>query len=256
MTVSSSTNGADTPFADITHFRSLIGALQYLAITRPDIQFAVNRVAQRMHQPSEHDYHCLKRILRYIFGTLGRSLLIRPGDLELRGFSNSDRANDKNDRKSTSGFHVFLGPNLISWCTKKQPKKAGLEKCTSQPTPMAVSSSTNGADTPFADITHFRSLIGALHYLAIIRPDIQFAVNQVGQRMHQLSEHDYHCLKRILRYIFGTLSRGLLIRPGDLELRGFSDSDWANDKNDRKSTSGFLIFSGLNLISWCTKNNP
>uniref|UniRef100_A0A3Q7IW13 HAT C-terminal dimerisation domain-containing protein n=1 Tax=Solanum lycopersicum TaxID=4081 RepID=A0A3Q7IW13_SOLLC len=61
-------------------------ALQYLAITHPDIQFAVNRVAQCMHQPSEHDYHCLKSILRYIFGTLGRGLLIRPGDLELRGF--------------------------------------------------------------------------------------------------------------------------------------------------------------------------
>uniref|UniRef100_A0A3Q7EED8 Reverse transcriptase Ty1/copia-type domain-containing protein n=1 Tax=Solanum lycopersicum TaxID=4081 RepID=A0A3Q7EED8_SOLLC len=101
MSVSSSTNGVDTPFADITHFRSLIGALQYLAITRPDIQFAVNRVH---------------------FGTLGRGLLIRPGDLELRGFSDSDWVNDKNDRKSTSGFLVFLGPNLISWCTKKQPK--------------------------------------------------------------------------------------------------------------------------------------
>ena len=70
MAVSSSTNGADTPFADITHFRSLIGALQYLAITRPDIQFTVNRVAQRMHQPSEHDYHCLKRILMYILALL------------------------------------------------------------------------------------------------------------------------------------------------------------------------------------------
>uniref|UniRef100_A0A3Q7G7C6 Reverse transcriptase Ty1/copia-type domain-containing protein n=1 Tax=Solanum lycopersicum TaxID=4081 RepID=A0A3Q7G7C6_SOLLC len=122
MAVFSSTNGADTPFADITHFRSLIGALQYLAITRPDIQFAVNRVVQRMHQPSEHDYHCLKRILRYIFGTLGHGLLIRPGDLELRGLSYSDWANDKNDRKSTSGLLICLGPNLISWCTKKQPK--------------------------------------------------------------------------------------------------------------------------------------
>ena len=109
---------------------------------------------------------------------------------------------------------------------------------------MAVSSSTNVADTPFADITHFRSLIGALKYLAITCPDIQFAVNRVAQRMHQPSEHDNHCLKRILRYIFGTLGRGLLIRHGDLELRGFSDSDWANDENDRKSTSGFLIFFG------------
>uniref|UniRef100_UPI0033938FD1 Ty1/Copia family ribonuclease HI n=1 Tax=Acinetobacter baumannii TaxID=470 RepID=UPI0033938FD1 len=62
--------------------------------------------------------------------------------------------------------------------------------------------------------------------------------------------------KRILRYIFGTLGRGLLIRAEDLELRGFSDSDWANDKNDRKSTSGFLIFWGPNLISWCTKKQP
>ena len=121
---------------------------------------------------------------------------------------------------------------------------------------MAVSLSTNGDDTPFADITHFRSLIGDLQYLAIIRPDIQFAVNRVGQRMHQLSEHDYHCLKRILRYIFGTLGRGLLIRPGDLELWGFSDSDWANDNNDRKSSSGFLIFLGPNLIYSCAKNNP
>ena len=109
---------------------------------------------------------------------------------------------------------------------------------------MAVSLSTNGADTLFADITHFCSLIGALQYLAITRPDIQFAVNRVAQRMHQPSEHDYHCLKRILRYIFVTLGCGLLIRPGDLELRGFSDLDWANDKNDRKSTSGFLIFWG------------
>ena len=94
---------------------------------------------------------------------------------------------------------------------------------------MAVSSSTNGDDTPFAIITHFRSLIGALQYLDITRPDIQFVVNEVAQRMYQPSEHDYHCLKHILRYIFGTLGPGLLIRPGDLELRGFSDSDWAND---------------------------
>uniref|UniRef100_A0A3Q7HYN2 KIB1-4 beta-propeller domain-containing protein n=1 Tax=Solanum lycopersicum TaxID=4081 RepID=A0A3Q7HYN2_SOLLC len=121
---------------------------------------------------------------------------------------------------------------------KAYGRKAGLEKSTSQPTPTAVFSSTNGADTPFADITHFRSLIGALQYLAITRPDIQFAVNRVAQCMHQPSEHDYHCLKRILRYIFGTLGRSLLIRPGDLELRGFSDSDWVNDKNDRKSASG------------------
>uniref|UniRef100_A0A3Q7GIB2 Reverse transcriptase Ty1/copia-type domain-containing protein n=1 Tax=Solanum lycopersicum TaxID=4081 RepID=A0A3Q7GIB2_SOLLC len=114
-------------------------------------------------------------------------------------------------------------PSLREYLKESTHSKAGLEKCTSQPTPVVVSSSTNGADTPFADITHFRSLIWALQYLDITRPDIQFAVNRVAQRMHKPSEHDYHCLKHIIRYIFGTLGRGLLIRPGDLELRGFSD---------------------------------
>uniref|UniRef100_A0A3Q7GLB1 Reverse transcriptase Ty1/copia-type domain-containing protein n=1 Tax=Solanum lycopersicum TaxID=4081 RepID=A0A3Q7GLB1_SOLLC len=105
----------------------------------------------------------------------------------------------------------------------KPMKKAGLEKCTTQPTPMA--------------------------YLAITRPDIQFVVNRVAQRMHQPSEHDYHCLKRILKYIFGTLGHGLLIRPGDLELRGFSDSDWANDKNYKKSTSGEAEYRAFALLA-------
>uniref|UniRef100_A0A3Q7GJT8 Reverse transcriptase Ty1/copia-type domain-containing protein n=1 Tax=Solanum lycopersicum TaxID=4081 RepID=A0A3Q7GJT8_SOLLC len=128
--------------------------------------------------------------------------------------------------------HMALVPYASAVCSLMYAMKVGLEKCTSQPTPMTVFSSTNGADTPFDDITHFRSLIGALRYLAITRPDIQFAVNRVAQSMHQPSEHDYHCLKRILRYIFGTLGRGLLIRPRDLKLRGFSDSDWANDKTE------------------------
>ena len=165
--------------------------------------------------------------------------------------------------KDLGPLHYFLGMEVSrtgSGLFLQQTKyardllqKAGLEK-------MHQSTNTDGSlfvyewsRHPLANITHFRSLIRALQYLAITRPDIQFAVNRVAQRMHQPSEHDYHCLKRILRYIFGTLGRGLLIRPGDLELRGFSDSDWANDKNDRKSTSGFLIFLGLNLISRCTK---
>ncbi|XP_069143335.1 uncharacterized mitochondrial protein AtMg00810-like [Solanum lycopersicum] len=112
---------------------------------------------------------------------------------------------------SRTGSGLFLHQSKYA---RDLLEKPGLEKCTSQPTPMAVSSSPNGADTPFADITHFRSLIGALQYLTITRPDIQFAVNRVAQRMHQPSEHDYHCLKRVLRYIFCTLGHGLLIRPG------------------------------------------
>ena len=74
--------------------------------------------------------------------------------------------------KDLGPLHYFLGKEVSrtgsglflhqSKYARDLLQKAGLEKCTSQPTPMAVSSSTNGVDTPFADITHFRSLIGAL----------------------------------------------------------------------------------------------
>ena len=97
--------------------------------------------------------------------------------------------------KDLGPLHYFLGMEVSrtgsglflhqSKYARDLLQKAGLEKCTSQPTPMEVSWSTNGADTPFADITHFRSLIGALQYLAITCPYIQFAVNRVAQRMHQ-----------------------------------------------------------------------
>ncbi|XP_069147983.1 uncharacterized mitochondrial protein AtMg00810-like [Solanum lycopersicum] len=92
--------------------------------------------------------------------------------------------------KDLGPLHYFLGMEVCrtgsglflhqSKYARDLLQRAGLEKCTSQPTPMADSSSKNGADTHFADITHFRSLIGALQYLAITRPDIQFDVNRVA----------------------------------------------------------------------------
>uniref|UniRef100_A0A3Q7IIM1 Reverse transcriptase Ty1/copia-type domain-containing protein n=1 Tax=Solanum lycopersicum TaxID=4081 RepID=A0A3Q7IIM1_SOLLC len=260
---------SDRVLTDPTKYQRLVGRLLYLTMTRPDLAFSTQVLSQFMHCPKESHMEAALRVVRYIKEAPGLGLLM-PTDntTQLTAFCDSDWGACMETRRSVTGYLVKLGEGLISWKSKKQEtvsrssaeaefrsmaacaaEKAGLEKCTSQPTPMAVSSSTNGADTPFADITHFRSLIGALQYLAITHPDIQFAVNRVAQRMHQPSEHDYHCLKRILRYIFGTLGRGLLIRPWDLELRGFSDSDWANDKNDRKYTSGFLVFLGPNLIS-------
>ena len=53
-------------FSDPTYFRSLAGKLQYLTITRPDIQFAVNFICQRMHSPTEADFHLLKRVQRVV----------------------------------------------------------------------------------------------------------------------------------------------------------------------------------------------
>ncbi|XP_020700276.1 uncharacterized protein LOC110112404, partial [Dendrobium catenatum] len=110
----------DPPYPDPTFYRRLAGSLQYLTITRPDIAFATNCICQHMHNPSLHHFQLLKRLLRYIKGTIHFGLPICKGDLTLRSYADADWAADSTDRKSVTGFCTFLGPNLISWHVKKQ----------------------------------------------------------------------------------------------------------------------------------------
>ena len=109
------------PVSDPTDFRSLAGALQYLTFTRPDISYAVQQVCLHMHDPREPHLAALKRILRYVRGTLHMGLLVRPSTaLDLVVYSDADWAGCPDTRKSTSGYAVFLGNNLVSWSSKRQ----------------------------------------------------------------------------------------------------------------------------------------
>lgn len=98
----------------------MVGSVQYLTLTRPEIAFAVIVACQHMHQPKESNYIAVKRILRYLKGSLHQGLCFVPGPLHLTAFSDADWAGDHQDRRSTTGFCVYLGSNLISWCAKKQ----------------------------------------------------------------------------------------------------------------------------------------
>lgn len=112
----------DISMDDQTVYRSTVGMLQYLSITRPDIAFAVNKVSQFSH--NSRDVHCIaiKRILRYLKNTISCGLLSRPSSsTQLVAFSEADWASCPDDRKSTSGYCTFLGSNLLSWASKKQP---------------------------------------------------------------------------------------------------------------------------------------
>ncbi|XP_043694021.1 uncharacterized mitochondrial protein AtMg00810-like [Telopea speciosissima] len=114
--------GSTDPFPDITLYRSLVGALQYLTMTRPDLSYAVNSVCQHMHAPSMAHFGMVKRILRYVRGTLDQGLrIVRNSTMDLYAFSNSDWAGCYLIRRSTTGFCTFLGSNCISWSAKKQP---------------------------------------------------------------------------------------------------------------------------------------
>ncbi|XP_071681765.1 uncharacterized protein [Lolium perenne] len=106
---------------DSTRYRSIVGALQYLTLTRPDIAFSVNKVCQFLHAPTTVHWTAVKRILRYVSGTVSLGLTFRRSSSTLvSAFSDADWAGCVDDRRSTGGFVVFLGPNLISWSARKQ----------------------------------------------------------------------------------------------------------------------------------------
>lgn len=111
-----------TPLADATEYRHLVGCLQYLTLTFPDIAYAVHHVSQFVSSPHMDHMLAVKRILRYLKGSLDLGLFFRPsvGTLSLHTYSDADWAGCPDTRRSTAGYCVFLGPNLISWTAKKQ----------------------------------------------------------------------------------------------------------------------------------------
>ncbi|XP_026399410.1 uncharacterized protein LOC113295274 [Papaver somniferum] len=102
-------------------YRSLVGGLQYLTMTRPDIAYAVSYVSQFMHQPTVEHIQLVKRILRFLKGSPGSGIIIGSSDLStLSAYSYSDWAGCPDTRRSIFGYCVFLVSSLISWTFKKQ----------------------------------------------------------------------------------------------------------------------------------------
>jgi histone deacetylase 1/2 len=111
----------DPLFFDPTRFRQIMSALQYLTFMRPDICFAVNRVCQILHAPTDSHWGAVKHILRYLGGTTTYGLHItRSSSFALHGFTDADWAGSTDDRKSTGGYLVFFGQTPISWKSSKQ----------------------------------------------------------------------------------------------------------------------------------------
>jgi hypothetical protein len=107
---------------DPTLYKILVGSLLYLTATRPDIMYAVSFVSRFMESPKNSHWKMVKRILKYVAGTLNFGLwYTQSDDNHLSGYTNSDFASSLDDRKSTSGHFFHLGTNLISWASKKQP---------------------------------------------------------------------------------------------------------------------------------------
>ncbi|XP_060190898.1 uncharacterized mitochondrial protein AtMg00810-like [Lycium barbarum] len=136
--------------------------------------------------------------------------------------------------------------------------RAGLSSCKPSLTPVDTKlkvSATSGA--PYEDPTHYRSLAGALQYLTFTRPDISYDAQQVCLHMPDPRDDHMHALKRIVRYIQGTLDHGLHLYPSSVtDLVSYTDADWGGCSDTRRSTSGYCVFLGDNLISWSSKQQP
>nr|GEZ69759.1 uncharacterized mitochondrial protein AtMg00810-like [Tanacetum cinerariifolium] len=222
-------------------------------------------------RPTEKHAHAVKRIFRYLRGTVHQDLWY-PKDsfVALTTFADADHAGCQDTHRSTSDssaslcqtgrgttssssfttqrvlvttFVRFLVvPRPVS-CSVPCSKKYGFESCDPVDTPMVEKSKLDeDKEGKSIDLLHYRDLIGTLFYLTASRPDLQFAICMCAQYQARPTEKHAHAVKRIFRYLRGTIHRDLWY-PKDsfVALTTFADADHAGCQDTRRSTSGSAI---------------
>ncbi|GJU11757.1 retrovirus-related pol polyprotein from transposon TNT 1-94 [Tanacetum coccineum] len=110
---------------DATLYRGMIGSLMYLTSSRPDLNYDVCLCAQYQAKPTEKHLQAVKRIFRYLNGTINMGLWYsKDTDMSLTAYADADHAGCQDTRRSTSGSAQFLGDKLVSWSSKKQKSTA------------------------------------------------------------------------------------------------------------------------------------
>jgi len=107
---------------DKTLYKQMVGSLMYATATRPDIMYSVSQVSRFMENPKEIHLHAVKRIMCYLRGTCELGLFYQRNEgKDWLGYTDSDYANDVEDKKNTSGYVFMMSEAAISWSSKKQP---------------------------------------------------------------------------------------------------------------------------------------
>jgi Reverse transcriptase (RNA-dependent DNA polymerase) len=170
--------------ADTTLYRMIVGSLIYAAVlTRPDLQHSVNQAARHMQNPTQTNMVAAKRILRYMKGAADYALVygeqkIENNKMKITAYCDADWGGNKEDRKSTTGYCVFINGSLISWNTRKQQT-------------VALSSAE-------AELMGICEVVKEVLYLKMLIEEIGFKVetpitiNVDNQSSIQISENDIH----------------------------------------------------------------
>jgi hypothetical protein len=219
---------------DPTGYRSLVGAPQYLTFTRPDISYAVQQVCLHMHDPREPHLAALKRLLRYLRGTVDYGLLLhRSTSSELVVYTDADLVGCPDTRRSTSGFAVFFGGNLVSWSSKRQPV---VSRSSAEAEYRAVA---NGV----AEAAWFRQLLAELHS-PLSRSTLVYCdnVSAVYPVQHQRTKHVEIDLHFVRDYVAAGAVRVLHVPTTsqfvDIFTKGLSSSTFAEFRSSLNISSG------------------
>ncbi|GKA77787.1 retrovirus-related pol polyprotein from transposon TNT 1-94 [Tanacetum coccineum] len=221
-------------FANPTLYRSLVGALQYLTITRPDLSYAVNQASQFLHAPTDAHFQSVKRILRYVKGTITYGLIFRrPHSNSILGYSDADWARCIETRRSTYGYSIFLGGNLVSWSAKKQPT-VSRSSCESEYRAMANTA---------AEIIWITHLLRELHALPPDRPTLLcdnksalfMSQNPVSHKRAKHIDLDYHFVRE-------------LVASGDMGLSSSSYSEENTTSCGIKSFLGYFVEAVIKVL--------
>lgn len=146
---------------------------------------------------------------------------------------------------------VFLSQRLYA---ERVLERFGMNTCNPAATPIEVDCKLVKNKIPNAEQMYkypFQSAIGALMFLAVTtRPDLSYAVNYLSQFNNNYDETHWKAVKRVLRYLKGTLDCGLAYERTGLELFGLVDASWGSCINDRRSYSGYAFILAGSPISW------
>nr|XP_020194543.1 uncharacterized mitochondrial protein AtMg00810-like [Aegilops tauschii subsp. strangulata] len=157
--------------------------------------------------------------------------------------------------KDLCPLHYFLGvevvhhPNGFFLHQRKYVhellERTGMLNCKPAATPVDTKAKLSATDgSPASDATFYRSIVGALQHLTLTRPVIQYVVQQVCLHMHAPRYVHLAAVKRILRYVYGTMDLGVTLHASaDTALTAYSDADWAGCPDIHRSTLGMCFRS-------------
>ena len=176
------------------------------------------------------------------------------------GLSNTFKMKDMGQLCYCLGINFELTEQGISLCRKqyllKLLEKYRLSEANTVSTPMDLNVKLVKDDSysKKADATQYQSMVGSLlHAARATRPDIAHAVGMVSKYNAVPTQAHLTAVKRIFRYLKGTINLKLQYRSTGEKILGYSDADWANDSDDRHSTTGNVLTMSGGAISWLSQ---